>query len=182
MTSLSVVAVRMCRDGRVARWMSTSCSPRCTSWPPCTFSRSRAAYLPDRLIGLTHPTDRRGRARADQSADPRRLGGGPKRLAQLSARPTNMGLVMVATLASIVPGLDNIEDKRAGFPSRPACDVSLMPIGTHRATAGRRRPQGVGRSSFRPRRTLRARRSRAASRCSSSMCCLLSIAVESRSM
>ena len=38
------------------------------------------------------------------------------------------------------------------------------------------------REYFRPRRTLRARRSRAASRYSSSMCCLPSIAVESRSM
>jgi hypothetical protein len=114
--------------------------------------------------------------------DPRRLGGGPKRLAQLSGWPTNMGLVTVATLATIAPGPDNIEGKRAGFGSRPACDVSLMPIGAHRATAGRSRPQGVGRFSFRPRRTLRARRSRAASRYSSSMCCLPSIAVESRSM
>jgi hypothetical protein len=35
--------------------------------------------------------------------DVRRLGGGPKRLAQLSAWPTNMGLVTVATVASIVP-------------------------------------------------------------------------------
>ena len=75
------------------------------------------------LAGPAHRADASdgvgGRARADQSADPRRLGGGPKRLAQLSAWPTNMGLVTVATLASIVPGPDNIEGKRAGLEAGP---------------------------------------------------------------
>lgn len=53
----------------------------------------------------------------------RLLAGPARRRAQAAGPavgwPTNMGLVTVATLATIVPGPDNIEGKRAGFQSRP---------------------------------------------------------------